>query len=54
MIPGKGQGQGFPHVNEGGFSKCKCPSCGYEEPHKRNTPCNKMRCPQCGIKMIGN
>ena len=54
MEPGRGQGQGFSRVGEGGFENCKCPNCGYEEPHRRQVPCNSMKCPRCGTFMIGD
>jgi len=31
---------------------CKCPKCGYTEPHERATPCSKKLCPKCGTRMV--
>jgi len=54
MQSGEGRGIGMFPQGLGGFEKCRCPNCGYEEPHRRNVPCNRMRCPKCGIRMIGD
>ena len=49
---GRRQGVGF----GGGFSQgpggeCRCPNCGYKEPHQLGLPCYNMKCPKCGSPM---
>ncbi len=53
----KGLGQGTGRGRMGGrFSAgtggiCKCPKCGYEQPHIRGQPCNQTECPKCKTVM---
>lgn len=35
----------------GGICVCTNPSCGYEMPHDRGTPCSEIPCPKCGSPM---
>ncbi|NOQ56412.1 MAG: DUF134 domain-containing protein [Nanohaloarchaea archaeon] len=48
---GLGQGRGRGRMNDsfstGLGSICRCPKCGYEQPHIRGQPCNRIRCPEC-------
>ena len=44
-----GRGQGRPL----GSDICTCPKCGYEESHKRATPCTQTNCPKCQTPMRG-
>jgi hypothetical protein len=37
----------------GGSVICRCPKCGYTEPHKRGVPCTSRSCPRCGAGMRG-
>lgn len=37
----------------GGSKECKCPKCGYTEPHTRGIPCTKKVCPKCGTPLRG-
>jgi hypothetical protein len=37
----------------GGSKECKCPNCGYTEPHTRGIPCTKRICPKCGTPLRG-
>ncbi len=37
----------------GGSKECKCPNCGYTEPHTRGIPCTKKVCPKCGTPLRG-
>jgi predicted Fe-Mo cluster-binding NifX family protein len=37
---------------KGQGGNCRCPSCGYVEPHQRGVPCTQQRCKQCGSAMI--
>ena len=32
--------------------ECKCPNCGYTEPHQRAVPCFNKKCPKCQTLMI--
>ncbi len=34
--------------------KCKCPGCGYEQPHTLGVPCGQNKCPECGQTMVRN
>lgn len=58
MIQGPGRGQG-PAMGRGLGRlgqvpvKCVCPSCNYEEPKIRGTPCRSKKCPKCGTIMLG-
>jgi len=54
---GRGIGRGAGRGRMGGFAAgpggvCKCPTCGYEEPQVRGSPCANKKCPKCGAKMI--
>ena len=51
---GRGMGVGGRRQRIGGASRCVCPSCGYEMPHKRGTPCRRFKCPKCGTPMVGS
>lgn len=31
---------------------CRCPVCGFEQPHERGIPCGSMVCPACGAGMV--
>ncbi len=44
---GRGAGRGY-----GGPEYCKCPKCGYTEPHVAGVPCMSKKCPKCGTQMI--
>jgi hypothetical protein len=33
---------------------CKCPDCGYEQPHTPGVPCGQNKCPKCGKTMVRN
>lgn len=48
---GRGLGVGRGTVGMGSGGICKCPSCGYEEPHVRAQLCNQKKCPKCGTLM---
>ena len=37
----------------GGTKECKCPNCGYTEPHTREIPCANKKCPKCGTSLKG-
>jgi len=37
----------------GGTGECKCPKCGYTEPHTRGIPCTNKTCPKCGTPLTG-
>jgi len=45
---GIGRGAGF----AGPEGECRCPNCGYHEPHQRGVPCNTKKCPKCNTQMI--
>ncbi len=44
-------GRGGPSaVGPGGV--CRCPACGYTQPHAAAQPCSQMSCPKCGVRMV--
>ena len=45
---GRGLGGGFARGPDG---KCRCPNCGYEEPHQLGVPCYNKKCPKCDSPM---
>ncbi len=49
---GGGRGLGRQLNNAGPSGMCKCPKCGYKEPHVRAKPCMSLKCPKCGTTMI--
>ncbi|MBN2487782.1 MAG: DUF134 domain-containing protein [Methanosarcinaceae archaeon] len=50
---GRGQGGGGRGAGFGGpEGGCRCPSCGYEQPHQLGVPCNQSKCPECGTFMV--
>jgi len=51
--PGKGMGVGLPRRGIGGAEQCRCPICGFIQPHPRGMPCNQIKCPKCGNVMVG-
>ncbi len=50
MAFGKGRGRGPYAAGPGGV--CKCPNCGYEQPHAPGQPCTQLICPKCKTRMI--
>ena len=44
-----GQGGG---TSQGPGGQCRCPNCGYTQPHQLATPCYHEKCPRCGAPMI--
>ncbi|NLZ24218.1 DUF5320 family protein [Candidatus Dojkabacteria bacterium] len=38
---------------QGGTKQCKCPNCGYTQPHRRGTPCTELICPKCNTPLKG-
>ncbi|MBC7231514.1 MAG: hypothetical protein H5T74_14130 [Actinobacteria bacterium] len=52
---GRGRGGGRPAGGRGlgGTKVCRCPRCGYTEPHTRGIPCFTRSCPKCGARMAG-
>jgi hypothetical protein len=52
---GLGRGAGRPAGGRGygGSTTCRCPECGYSEPHTRGVPCYNAKCPKCGTRMVG-
>jgi len=48
---GRGRGRMGGPFAAGPGGLCKCPKCGYEQPHGRAQPCNMMKCPKCGTLM---
>lgn len=46
----------FSESTENGFiesgQNCKCPDCGYEQPHTPGVPCGQIKCPKCGKTLI--
>ncbi|MCK9274847.1 MAG: hypothetical protein M0P57_07140 [Syntrophales bacterium] len=56
MGAGRGQNQGGRPGRTGGAGEgpagyCRCPRCGYREPHERAMPCFEKKCPECGAVM---
>ena len=49
-MPGAGRG---PMQGTYGSEVCRCPRCGYSEPHVRGTPCSTRNCPKCGVPLRG-
>jgi len=49
---GTGGGRG-PLRGTIGTDICRCPRCGYSEPHMRGTPCSTRTCPKCGTPLRG-
>jgi len=48
-----GQGQGGRRAGFAGpEGACRCPACGYEQPHQVGVPCNQTKCPKCGTFMV--
>ena len=45
---GRGMGGGFA---QGPGGECRCPNCGYKEPHQLSVPCFNKKCPKCGSPM---
>ncbi len=45
-------GRGFGRRGYGGPEYCKCPKCGYKEPHVAGVPCMSKKCPKCGTQMV--
>jgi hypothetical protein len=45
---GPGLGGGFA---QGPSGVCRCPNCGYTEPHELSVPCYNKKCPKCGSPM---
>ena len=45
---GRGQGGGFA---QGPSGECRCPNCGFQEPHQVGVPCFNKKCPKCGSPM---
>lgn len=48
---GMGRGGGRQHL--GPAQACRCPNCGYTQPHQPGVPCVNQRCPKCGAVMVG-
>ena len=48
-IGGRGAGRRFNRMGSDGI--CKCPKCGYEQPHVIGQPCNQTKCPKCNVLM---
>ena len=52
-LRGAGRGQGGRRAGFAGpEGACRCPSCGYEQPHQLGVPCNQSKCPECGTFMV--
>ena len=52
-LRGAGRGQGGRRAGFAGpEGACRCPSCGYEQPHQLGLPCNQTKCPKCGALMV--
>ncbi|MBN2109472.1 MAG: DUF134 domain-containing protein [Methanosarcinaceae archaeon] len=54
---GRGQrrgnsGRGKEAGSTGSGQKCRCPECGYEQPHYPGVPCAQVNCPKCGKAMV--
>ena len=43
-----GRGRG---TVRGPGGECRCPNCGYSQPHQLATPCYHQKCPKCGSPM---
>jgi len=52
MMPRRGFGRGRMGFGAGVGGICRCPNCGYEQPHMRGQPCSQTRCPKCGSIMV--
>jgi len=48
---GMGRGGGRQHL--GPAQSCRCPNCGYTQPHQPGVPCVNQACPKCGAVMVG-
>ncbi len=46
-----GRGGGRPGL--GLVQSCRCPNCGYTQPHQPGVPCVNQACPKCGAVMVG-
>ena len=49
MPNGRGRMGGPFAAGPGGV--CKCPKCGYEQPHIRGQPCYQIKCTKCETPM---
>jgi len=49
---GQGRGCGGRMRGQGAPEACRCPACGYEQPHERGVPCSGKTCPACGAVMV--
>jgi uncharacterized protein len=38
-------------TSQGPGGQCRCPNCGYTQPHQLATPCYHRKCPKCGAPM---
>ncbi len=50
----QGGGRGLGHGNKAGAGpggECRCPQCGYTQPHQPALRCMDITCPKCGTKM---
>lgn len=47
-----GRGPGYGGLAVTSSDGCRCPVCGYCEPHQRGVPCIGQSCPQCGTAMV--
>ncbi len=50
MRRGRFIGRGGKGLGPGGV--CRCPNCGYTEPHKTGIPCFTRKCPRCGTRLV--
>jgi hypothetical protein len=50
---GRGRGRGGQRQGMGPAKECRCPKCGFTQPHVPGNPCANQTCPKCGTGMIG-
>ena len=50
---GRGMGRGGGRQRLGPVQACRCPNCGYTQPHQPGVPCVNQVCPKCGTVMVG-